>query len=179
MVSDRTMNGDGFLKMSHDVDAAHGPFSPPRRQVGILGSVIVPAARLRSVSLANARHCGTARSQLVGHKATRKTTAFHQFPDEIQCRLAITAQGHVASRLLAIVVDGAPEIVRFSTDLLEQLVQVPLQVRICFLAAHPPTPGLSCKHQAETGPQVAGGVMAEADAAFMQQIFDVPQRQWK
>lgn len=75
-------------------------------------------------------------------------------------------------------IDGSPEIVRVAFDLHENLVQMP-----------PPTAGiespdqtfldLRCEHWTEPLSPVSDGLVTHIGSALLQQIFDVPKRQWK
>ncbi len=71
-------------------------------------------------------------------------------------------------------IDGAPQVMHLPVDPYENLVQVPLPVRIR-LVMNPPLSYLSSEHRTESIPPEPYRLVADIDAAFMQQVFDLPQ----
>ena len=68
---------------------------------------------------------------------------------------------------------------RLAVDFHENLVQMPLPVRICTHPADPFSPDLSSKHRAKSIPPVPHRFVADVDAALVQQVLDVSERKWK
>jgi hypothetical protein len=59
VIVDRRMDGCEFLQTSHLSKAEHRPFSLSKRQVGILGPIVTPAASFLSFRVADVFHCST------------------------------------------------------------------------------------------------------------------------
>lgn len=76
----------------------------------------------------------------------------------------------------AFVIDGAPEIVALAVDLHEHLVHVRLPFRVGTELLNPFSFDLLGEHWAEPIPPIPYRLVADVDAAFMENIFDVPQR---
>lgn len=77
----------------------------------------------------------------------------------------------------AFVIDSAPEVVAFTVDLHENLVDMPAPVRERTHTIHPPASDLSGDHQAKSVPPKTNRFVTDIDPAFAQQILDIPQRQ--
>jgi hypothetical protein len=75
-------------------------------------------------------------------------------------------------------IDGPPEIVLFAVDLHEHLVQVPAPAT-GFHAFDPALTDLGSKHRPEPMPPISDGFMADIDAPFMEQIFNIAKGQRK
>jgi hypothetical protein len=58
------------------------------------------------------------------------TKALHCFSEEFQCCTTIPALGDVTFKHLALVIYGAPQVVRFTVDLHKNFVQMPLPIRM-------------------------------------------------
>jgi len=67
---------------------------------------------------------------------------------------------------------GPPKVVHFSVELHEPLVQMPTPPAR-FHPGDPVFSALGCKHLAEPMPPISQSVIADFDAAFMQQILDI------
>jgi hypothetical protein len=107
------------------------------------------------------------------------TMAFHGFSEEFQGCFAITALRDKAFKDFPLVIDFPPKIVRLAFNLHGYLVQVPLPVRICAHLTDPFPANLSGKHRAKSVPPKPNRLMADVDAAFVQKIFHIPQRERK
>jgi hypothetical protein len=70
---------------------------------------------------------------------------------------------------------GLPKVVHLAVYLYENLVQMPLQVRVRphFLRLF--SADFSGEHWAETVPPVPHRFVADVDASLVQQVFDIPQ----
>ena len=111
-------------------------------------------------------------SEFVGHQYMRAAVPIHRFFEEFQCRFLVASLGHVALQDIAVAVNGPPKEVHFSVDLHEHLVQMPTPPD----RFHPGDPVFSapgCEHLAEPMPPISHSVIADFDAAFMQQILDI------
>ena len=76
-------------------------------------------------------------------------------------------------------INSPPEIVRLAVDLHEDLIQVPLPIRIYTHPACPLSADLGCEHRAEPIPPKPDCLMADFDAKLVQKILHVPKRKWK
>jgi len=74
------------------------------------------------------------------------------------------------------VVDGTPQIVRLPIDLYEDLIEVPAPIRVAFHPTDPLALDVGCEHRPKPVPPQPHGFMADVDAAFEEQIFDVAPR---
>jgi hypothetical protein len=104
------------------------------------------------------------------------TMAFHDFPEELQGCLAITALRDKAFKDFPLVIDCLPKIARLAFNLHGYLVQVPLPVRICAHLTDPFSANLSGKHWAKSVPRKPNRLMADVDAAFVQKIYHIAKR---
>jgi hypothetical protein len=73
------------------------------------------------------------------------------------------------------VIDSPPEVVGFAPNLDEHLVQVPLPLGIASALADAPFPDLGREHRAEAVPPKPNRFVADFNAAFVEQILDVPK----
>ena len=76
-------------------------------------------------------------------------------------------------------IDGTPKVVPLTIDLHENLVQMPLPVRICTHPVDPLSPDLSSKHRAKSIPPKPTVSWLMSIAALVQQVLDIPERKWK
>jgi hypothetical protein len=132
-----------------------------------------------SARIADLFHGSAIGTQLVGDEHFRLAMALHGFPQEFQSRFAVTALGHKAFKHLALVVHGPSKRVRLTVDLQENLVEVQLPMCPWPHPVHPSAADLSREHQTEPVPPKPYRLMADVDAAFMQKIFHIPQRERK
>lgn len=132
-----------------------------------------------SCNVANNFHRSAIRSEFVRHDDMWVPVPFHCFPEEFQRRFAISALCNKCLQHLTFVIHGSPKIVRLAVDLHENFVQMPLPVRISPHSADPLSAALCCKHRAKSVPPIPDRFVADVDAAFVQKIFDIPQREWK
>ena len=109
----------------------------------------------------------------------RVAVTFHRFPEEFQCRFAIPSLGDIAFKHLTLVIYGAPQVVGFTVDLYEHLVQMPLPIRMSTKVLNPFSSDLGGEHRAEPVPPKPHRFVADIDATFMQQILDIAKGKWK
>jgi len=99
----------------------------------------------------------------------------HRFLEEFQSRLLIPCLRDEAFQDFTFVINGASEVVPLAVDLHKHLVEVPLPLP----RFHPLDPSLADiigEHRSEPVPPEADGLVADVDAPFMEQIFDVSKR---
>ena len=76
-------------------------------------------------------------------------------------------------------IDSAPQVMCLAINLHKDLIEVPLPLGDLAHIACPADADLSSEHRPKTINPEPYALMANVDAAFMQQIFDIPQRQRK
>ena len=101
------------------------------------------------------------------------TVTLHGFPEEFQCCFAIPALRDIAFQHLALVIHGSPKVVRLAVNLYKNLIQMPLPVRVCAHLLNPFSADLGCKHRSKSVPPEPDRLMADLDAAFVQQVLNV------
>ena len=101
------------------------------------------------------------------------TVTLHGFPEEFQCCFAIPALRDIAFQHLALVIHGSPKVVRLAVNLYKNLIQMPLPVRVCAHLLNPFSADLGCKHLSKSVPPEPDRLMADLDAAFVQQVLNV------
>ena len=102
----------------------------------------------------------------------------HRFLQKSQCSPAVATFGDKGSQHLALVIDSPSQIVSVAIDLYEGLVEVPAPVRICVLM-NPTFSYFDCENWAEPVPAKSYHLMADVDALFMKEVFNITERWWK
>jgi hypothetical protein len=144
--------------------------------VWILGSIVEPAPSFLSISVADLLHRRAVGTELVGDENICATMAFHDFLQEFEGYLAITARCNEAFQDVPFVIHWPPKIVRLAVNLHEHLVQVPLPIWVSAHLADPFLADLSGKQRAKSIPLKPNRLMADVDAAFVQKIIHIPRR---
>jgi len=72
-------------------------------------------------------------------------------------------------------IDGTPEVKRLSIDTDENLIQVPAPPRIASML-DTPLPDFGGEHRSEPIPSQTHCLVADVDAPFEENVFDLPQR---
>ena len=130
------------------------------------------------VSVANFLHRRAARPVLVGHVDVGAVMPFQSFPKEFQCSLTIQHLGDEGFKDFPLKVNGTPEAVRYAVDLHKHFVQMPTSM---VQDAHPVDPRSSDLGGDEWAKPVLPKPdrrTADFDAALVQQVLDVPEREW-
>ena len=86
-----------------------------------------------------------------------------------------SALGYITFKHLTFVINGSPEIMCLSIYLYEDLVQVPLPVRIRSHPTDPVSSYLSSKHRTKSIPPKPNCFVADLNASFVQKIFHVTE----
>jgi len=105
----------------------------------------------------------------------RWTKAFH-FSEEYQCCLAIPVLSDIAFKHFAFVILSPPKVVRLAANLYENLVEMPLPVRISPHPARSIATDFSNKHWAKSVPPKTDRFVAYIDAPLVKNIIDIPKR---
>ena len=101
--------------------------------------------------------------------------AFHCFLQKFQCSLAIPPLCDERLKNLTLVIDRPPEIVNFTIDPNENLVQMPPPLRGSLLRRRTLLSDFRRKYRTEPVPPSAHSLIAYVDTPFMEQILDLPQ----
>jgi transposase len=100
-----------------------------------------------------------------------------RLPQEFQRRLVVTALADESFQNISFVIDGTPQVMRLAVDLHEHLVEMPLPVAEMSAACDAPTTDLGRNDRPEPVPPEAHAFVADLDAALVQHVLDVPQRE--
>lgn len=143
----------------------------------ILGPIVEPPPHLAVIAAAQVLERSTVGPQAIGDDGLGSAMPLHGFLEEFQCGLAIPRLGHEAFKDLTLMINRPTEVMRHPVDLYVDLVQVPSPLLGRAHPLDPLAPDMGSKHLTEPVPPEPHGLMADLDAAFMQQIFDVSKRQ--
>ncbi len=102
--------------------------------------------------------------------------AFHGFPDQFQCCLAIPALRSEAFQDFTFVVHSPPKIARLAGNLNEYLIQMPLPVCPRPDSINPSPANFSGKYWAKSVPPKPNRFVADVDASLVQKVLQVPKR---
>ena len=105
VVVDGRMDSGKFLEASHPPETEHRVFSSPDRQVGILRTIVPPAASLMQTGSAQFTQCRAVRPQPIRDDRIRSALALHQFPEEFQGGLAVSVLRDKGLQGVSIVAD--------------------------------------------------------------------------
>lgn len=125
MVEDRGVNSGELLQTSHPPEPLHCAFSPSERKVGILRAIVEPPTGFLPVCGADSTERGTVGSEPVGHDRVDPTMPFQRSSEKFQGRGLVAGLRHETLKHLALVIDGTPQVMPFTVDLHENLVQMP------------------------------------------------------
>ena len=179
MVEDRGVDGGKHLQTSHSPEPQHRPFSSSERQVRVLRSIVHPLARFLQTHRTDLLEGRAVRSKQVSDDSRRPTVTPHRFLVEFQCGFLVPLLCDEAFKDLTLVIDRPPEIMSLAVDLHEHLVEMPapLGPGTQTFGAFPAD--FSGEHQPKPVPPETDGFVANIDAALVQQILDISQRQRK
>ena len=102
--------------------------------------------------------------------------ALHCFSEEFQRGLAIPALGDIAFQYFSFVVNGPPEVVRFTVDFYENFIQMTLPIRMSTKLLNPFSSDLRGEQRPKAIPPKPDRFVADVDPALMQKIFHITQR---
>lgn len=129
VVGDGGVDGGKELKRLHLPEAEHSTFLSPERQVQVLDPIVCVLRRMLSGARAEFTQGCTVGAQPVGDDLLRPAVPTPQFPEELQCWLAILGLRHHAFEHLDLGIVGVPETVLNAVDLQEDLGKVLLSFR--------------------------------------------------
>jgi len=171
------MDGYEFLQTSETAEPLHRPLPPSERQVRILGAVVAPASHLTVIAAAEVLQCRAIGPEAIGDDDLGTAMSFHRFLQELQGCRPVPLPGDIALEHFPFVIDGAPEIMRLAVDLHEDLVEMPAVLHSGAQALDPFASDLGGEHRPEAVPPVAHRFVADLDAAFVEEILHIPERQ--
>src|SRR5665811_1942529 len=171
------MNSDEPLEGRGTPEPQHGPFSSSERQVRVLGAIVQPSSRDLLPGGTEVAERRPVRPEPIRHDNPGRAMPSQGFPQESQGGLAVAALRDEAFQHLALVVDGAPEIPRLAVDLHEHLVDMPSPVDVRPHRGDPPAADLSSEERSEPQSPQPDRLMADVNAALMEEVFDVSKRQ--
>lgn len=87
----------------------------------------------------------------------------------------VSSLGDDALKHLAFMIDSSPEVVPLTVDFHEDLVHVPLPWRKRTQLLNTSPADLGGKHRPKPVPPEPDGFMADVDAAFVEQVFDISE----
>ena len=143
----------------------------------ILRAIVQPATGLAIVGPSQVLQRRAVGPEFVRDESMRVTMPLHGFPEEFQCGFSIPTLGHKGFQDCAFVIDGPPEGVGDTVDLYENLLQMPPPVGQGPHSRDPFAADLGGEHRAEAVPPEPHDLAVDLDAALMQEILDVAQRQ--
>ena len=141
--------------------------------MAVLRPVVEVATDLLVVAIFYVFYGGSIRAKSVSHDGSRRAVSFHRFLQERKCSLLIPGFCHVAFQHLTFVVDGAPQVMLYAVDLHEDLIEMPLPLRMLphkARAFRPDLAGEDWTKKIDSEPYV---LMANIDAALMKKVFNV------
>ena len=170
------MNSGELLETSHAPEPEHCPLSSSEWQVRILRSIFEPPTGFLTGACANVAQGGSIGSELISNNLFGSAILTHCLLWEFQCGLLVAGFCDEALENFALVVDCPPKVMRLAIDLHKHLIKVPTPAA----GLHTLGPALSdfgSELGAKSMPPVPNGLVANIDAAFMQQIFHIAERQ--
>lgn len=179
MVADRGVDRCELLQTSHAPEPQHRALPSSEGKMRVLGPIVGPPRDLAIIATAEVLQGSPVGAQLVCDDCLRAPVTTHGFLQEFQCSLTIPALRDVALEDFSLMIDGAPEVMHLAVDLHVHLVEVPLPLAALAHAIDALSADLGCEDRAEAVPPVTHSFMAYLDAALVEEIFDVPQRQWE
>ncbi len=171
------MDGGEFLSTSHAPETLHRAFASSKRLVRVLDAVVEPPSRLLCFERAHFSERSSIRREAIGDHFVNFTVPLHQFPEEFQRRLLVSAFGNDCFQHFALMIDGPPEVVSLAIHLHENLIHVPLPFGVCSQLLNTLSSDLRGKHRAKSVPPIPDSFVTHVDASLVQQIFDVPKRE--
>ena len=96
----------------------------------ILSSVVYPATCFLPASISYDHHRGAVRTQFVRYYNFRLAIALHRFSYELQRGFTISALTYITFQNFTFVIDSTSQVVTFTVDLHEDLIKVPLPIRM-------------------------------------------------
>lgn len=145
----------------------------------ILNPVVQVASHFPAIQIAQFAHCSGVGFQTVGNDSLDLAIPLQGFLHKAQCCGPIPLFRHITFEDLALVIHGTPKVMGLAIDLHVSFIKMAPPVSKASHPAHPLPPDVSSEQWSEAVPPVPYGFMAKVDTALEQQVFHIPQRQWK
>ena len=174
VVVDLAVDGDEFLKRLRPTEFEHRRLSSSKRLVGIVGPIVLPAADLSALEVAYFPHGCAVGAQPVGDDDFGTAMALHSFLEKFQGGGLVPRLADIELQHLALMIDGPPKIVELAVDLHENFVDVPAPAAEV-AGPHPLLADNPSEQRAKAVPPKSHRLMADVDAARMQQVLNIPQ----
>jgi hypothetical protein len=174
VVVDRGVNGGELLQGLQVPEFRHRALSSSKRLMRVFSSVVEPSSAPLTLHHSNGFHRGGVRPKTVSHESLLPTIAFHRALQELERSLAIPTLRGEDLKDLAFVIHGAPEVVHLPIDPDEHFIQVPAPSGIRPMPVDAPLFDFRGEYRTEPIPPEPNRFMADIDATFEQQIFDLP-----
>ena len=142
----------------------------------VFSPIVQPAATFLVAGVTDDIHRCPIRPEAVSDNHFRLTIALHRALQKTQRRLAIPTFRGENLKHLALVIHGAPEVMRLAVDPHEHFVQVPAPGRIRPLM-NASFPDLSGEHRTEPVPPQPHRLVTDVDATLEQDLLDLAKRQ--
>jgi hypothetical protein len=139
--------------------------------------VVGPAADLLLLRVADLVHRRLVGAKAVGGDRLGRAVALQRLLDERQRRGLVPLLGDKGFQHLALMVDGAPEVVHLAVDLHVDLVQMSFPMGVLAHCLDAPLADLRGKHRTEPVPSKPHRLMADVDPPLVQQVLHVPKRE--
>jgi len=176
---DGRMDGGEELQTSHPAEPEHRALPSSQWLVRVLDAIVQTAPCRVQICPTELTQCRAVRWEPIGDDLMRPAVTPHQFPEEFQCRLLVPSLGGDGFENFSFVIDGPPEIMPLTVDFHEHLVDVPPPVREGAQSVDAPAPDLGGEHWPKPMPPEPDRLVADVDAAFVQQVLDIPKRERK
>ena len=147
--------------------------------MAVLGPIVEMATDLLAVDISDLLHSGNVGPEPVGDDSPRCAGALHRISQEPQGRCFVTGFRNIAFEKLAFMIHSAPEVIGLAVDLHTDLVQVPPPLRDLGHIAGPPNADLARIYRSETVYPRPHNLLANIEAAFMQQALHISKQQPK
>jgi hypothetical protein len=145
--------------------------------VRILGPVVEMTTGFLARLISNHLYRGPIGGAFVRHHGIRISISPHCFLQEFQRSSLIPLLRDIGFQDFAFVVDSAPKIVALSSNLDEDLIQVPLPLWAASYRFRPMFPDLVREVSAEPINPEADTFVTDIDPAFVEKVLDIAQRQ--
>jgi len=145
--------------------------------VGVLSAIVEMASCFLATFVPNDFHCRSIRGTFIRHHDTSISKSLHCFLEEFQRSILIAFLRHIGFQDFPFVIHGAPEIVSLTSDLHEDLIQVPLPLWARPHRFRSTFPDLVREESAEPIDPETDAFVANVDPTLVKEVFDIAQRQ--
>jgi hypothetical protein len=177
MVEDRWVNRGEFLQTAHSPETEHRPLPSSKRQVRILRTIVPPTTGFLPVADAKFLERSAIGAEAIRHQLLGATVAFQRFLEKISKQPSCRAS---SSRSFQAPLPRGRRPAKDSAArplILTRTSSRCHRQRLDRIPKNPPFPDFCGENRTESVPPEPHGLVADLDAAFVQQILDIAQRQ--